>query len=191
MPRPWLHPTSRIPFPSKVHDRDSGDRGAEKPLLLLDIDGVTSLFGFADGERPPGRFHTIDGIPHFISAVAGQHLLELTPSFELAWCSGWEEKANEYLPHLLGLPGPLPFVSFERSPGRESAHWKLPAIEAFAGERALAWVDDAFNDACRKWARERERVAPTLLVVTEPAVGLTGVGVRELRAWAASAQPRG
>src|SRR5277367_1550915 len=81
-----------------------------KPLLMVDIDGVISLFGFPAHEHPEGAFHSIDGIVHFISAEAGRHLLALADDFDLVWCSGWEEKANEYLPHLLGLPAPLPFL---------------------------------------------------------------------------------
>lgn len=101
--------------------------------------------------------------------------------FELVWASGWEEKANEYLPHLLGVPT-LPYLSFERSPGRANAHWKLDAIEAYAGYRPLAWIDDAFNEACDEWARRRP--APTLLVKTKPATGLTEVEHAELLAFA-------
>jgi hypothetical protein len=138
---------------------------------MVDIDGVVSLFGFPAHTRPQGSFHSIDGIPHFLSSAAAAHLLALASVFELVWCSGWEEKANEYLPHLLGLPAPLPFLRFSRSPGRANAHWKLQAIEDYAGPRPLAWIDDAFNDACHAWAQARP--APTLLVETHPAVGLT------------------
>ncbi len=158
---------------------DAHDR--EKPLLLVDIDGVISLFGFPIDAPPRGAFHSIDGIPHFLSAAAGEHLLTLSLSFELIWASGWEEKANEYLPHLLGLPA-LPYLSFERSPGKTNAHWKLDAIEAHAGERALAWVDDAFNEACHEWSASR--AAPTLLVSTAPEYGLTETESRKLLAWA-------
>ena len=153
----------------------------QKPLLMVDIDGVISLFGFAATRPPAGAFESIDGIVHFISADAGRHLLDLTDDFEAVWCSGWEEKANEYLPHLLGLPGPYPFLAFVRSPGRTRAHWKLEAIDAFAGGRPLAWVDDAFNAACEQWAQTRP--APTLLVRTDPAEGLTAPAVQTLRRW--------
>jgi hypothetical protein len=150
---------------------------------MVDIDGVISLFGFPAHERPAGAFRSIDGIVHFISADAGRHLLALAEDFDLVWCSGWEEKANEYLPHLLGLPGPLPFLSFARSPGRTRAHWKLEAIDAYAGARPLAWIDDAFNEACEQWADARH--APTLLVATEPADGLTDQSVHTLSRWSA------
>ena len=156
----------------------------DPPLLLVDIDGVISLFSFDSGARPEGAFHSIDGIPHFLSSGAAQHLLALARNFELVWASGWEEKANEYLPHLLGLPV-LPHLSFERSVGRTNAHWKLDAIDAYASAtRPLAWIDDAFNGACHEWAEVRG--APTLLVQTMPASGLTGDEAQTLERWAIS-----
>jgi HAD domain in Swiss Army Knife RNA repair proteins len=169
-------------------------RRAEKPLLMVDIDGVISLFGFAGrgawterAATPAGSFHTIDGIPHFLSPVAAAHLRSLAEDFELVWASGWEEKAEEYLPHLLDLPAGLPFLRFERSPGRGNAHWKLAAIERHAGARALAWIDDAFNDACHAWARARPE--PTLLVQTAPERGLTAVEAQRLTDWARAPAP--
>jgi HAD domain in Swiss Army Knife RNA repair proteins len=153
---------------------------ADRPLLLVDIDGVISLFAFEASARPDGSFHAIDGIPHFLSSAAAEHLLALAPIFELVWASGWEEKANEYLPHLLGVPA-LPHLSFKHSPGRANAHWKLDAIDDYAGSRPLAWIDDAFNEACHEWAQARP--APTLLVKTEPATGLTEVERVELVAF--------
>jgi hypothetical protein len=162
----------------------SGD--SHKPLLLVDIDGVISLFGGNLGSQA-GSFHSIEGIPHFLSSTAAAHLLDLAEHFELVWCSGWEEKANEHLPHLLGLPAGLPFLRFDRSVGRASAHWKLDAIDAYAGERPLAWIDDAFNPACHDWASAR--AAPTLLVATAPADGLTSREREPLLAWARGLLP--
>jgi len=172
-----------------------------KPLLLVDIDGVVSLFGGAgDGSAPgsraglappargasDGSFHAIDGIPHFLSSTAAGHLLDLSHSFELVWASGWEEKANEHLPHLLGLPASLPFIRFSQRTAVNArapqAHWKLDAITAYVGRRALAWVDDAFNPACHRWARAR--AAPTLLVSTVPERGLTAREAGTLLRWA-------
>lgn len=156
-----------------------------KPVLFCDIDGVISLWGFGENTRPPGAFAVIDGIPHFLSTRAAEHLLDLRSSFELVWCSGWEEKADEYLPGLLGVPAGLPHLRFDgrtRAEVSARAHWKLAAIEDFAGDRPLAWIDDAFNDACHAWAAER--AAPTLLVATEPATGLQEVHAERLRAWA-------
>lgn len=166
----------------------------EKPLLMVDIDGVISLFGFAGQtpwtERvtaPAGSFHTIEGIPHFLSPAAAAHLRTLAGDFDLVWASGWEEKAEEYLPRLLALPTGLPFLRFERSLGKGNAHWKLAAIERFAGSRALAWIDDSFNAACHDWAGARQ--APTLLVQTTPERGLTSVEAQLLVDWARELSP--
>jgi hypothetical protein len=161
-----------------------------RPILLVDVDGVISLFGFAQHARPAGRFEMVDGIAHFLSATAGEHLRQLADAFEPVWCTGWEEKANEYLPHALGLDGPWPYLSFERAagPGRSvQGHWKLDAIDAYAGVRPLAWIDDAHGQACEVWAAGRAGAgSPTLLVTTAPAVGLTDRQVGDLLAWAES-----
>jgi hypothetical protein len=161
-----------------------------KPLLMVDIDGVISLFGTAPvGAQTlavEGTFHSIEGIPHFLSVTAAGHLLELADVFDLVWASGWEERADEHLPHLLGLPAGLPHLRFDRNVGGRTrhsrAHWKLAAIEGYARGRPLAWVDDAHDDACRRWAQERG--APTLLVATEPERGLTEAETQALRSWA-------
>jgi hypothetical protein len=157
----------------------------DKPLLLIDVDGVISLFGFDPHRPPPGRFEFVDGIAHFLSSTAGGHLRRLSRAFELVWCTGWEDKANEYLPRALGLPAELPHLTFEPEARLLEAHWKLGAIERFAGpDRPLAWIDDAFDDTCGEWAARR--AGPSLLVTTDPAVGLDEAHVEELLAWAQS-----
>jgi hypothetical protein len=165
-----------------------------RPLLMIDIDGVLSLFGMpAPGapmrahadSAPEGGFHWIDGIPHFLSATAAAHLHALAPLFDLVWASGWEEKAEEYLPHRLGVPAGLPYLRFGGDARRRrtaNAHWKLDAIDAHAAGRPLAWIDDSFNDACEDWAAARD--APTLLVQTAPERGLTSREEHLLAEWA-------
>jgi HAD domain in Swiss Army Knife RNA repair proteins len=156
-----------------------------QPLLLLDIDGVISLFGF-DAETPPaGRYQLVDGILHFLSTTVADFLHELSRAFELVWCSGWEEKADEVLPAVLGVPRGLHHLTFPHLADAPTRHWKLASIEAFAGSgRAVAWVDDAFDDTCHAWATER--AGPTRLVQTDPAVGLSAAQAAELLTWAAA-----
>ena len=176
---------------------DERPAAGERPLLMVDIDGVISLFsdGWATGGTgvgQPGAFHSIEGMPHFLSATAAAHLLALAEDFELVWASGWEERADEHLPHLLGLPAGLPFLRFERDGPRPApsaarityAHWKLDAIDAFAGARPLAWIDDALGPACEEWALAR--AAPTLLVRTDPRLGLNDECATRLRCWSRS-----
>jgi hypothetical protein len=155
----------------------------DKPLLLIDVDGVISLFGFDHSRPPAGRYQLVDGIAHFLSGTAGEYLGALARDFELAWCTGWEEKANEYLPPALALPGPLPHLSFGSGPRAGALHWKLPAIDRFAGPfTPLAWIDDGHDHTCHAWAAER--LAPTLLVGTDPAIGMTAEHVETLLRWA-------
>lgn len=152
-----------------------------KPILFVDVDGVISLWGFDPDDRPPGAFASVDGIIHFLSAAAGEHLLELREDFDLVWCTGWKDRANDHLPHLLGLPEPLPWLDFG-TPAERTAHWKLDAVRTYAEDRPAAWIDDAFDESCYAWAAERG--VPTLLVGTEPPTGLQTRHVEELRAWA-------
>jgi hypothetical protein len=109
--------------------------------------------------------------------------MRLAESFELVWASGWEDKANFYLPQLLGLPE-LPHISFDLEARSGGAHWKLTGMEAYCDERPVAWVDDNFDASCFEWAERRP--APTLLVPTEPHLGLEEGHVEALDAWAAS-----
>jgi len=161
----------------------------ERPALLVDVDGVISLFGFASDARPPGRFVNVEGIGHYLSAGAGAHLRELAGHFDLIWCTGWQERANEHLVAALGLAGELPHLVFSGPPGAGARHWKLDAIEREAGDRRpLAWIDDD-HAGCEVWARERP--GPTLLVTTSPGTGITADHVHRLVAWARApgAQP--
>jgi hypothetical protein len=156
-----------------------------KPILFVDVDGVISLFGFAPGVgQLPGPLHWIDGVAHCIPPAVGERLVRLAEDFELVWATGWEERANEHLPFLLGLPfKDLPTLTFDGRAMFGSSHWKVDAIDAYAGERPAAWIDDNMNEECRYWALRRP--APTLLVETNPSEGLTDEHVEQLRSWAA------
>jgi HAD domain in Swiss Army Knife RNA repair proteins len=157
---------------------------SERPILFLDVDGVISLFGFGRHAPPPGAFHSIDGIIHCIGDRMAERLGRLAERFELVWATGWEEKANEYLPGILGLDRELPVLSFDGRAVFGSAHWKLGAIDAYAGDRPAAWIDDFVDDECRAWAERRG--APTLIVEAESAIGLTEEHVEALLGWADS-----
>jgi hypothetical protein len=148
----------------------------DPPMLLIDVDGVVSLFGFDYTAPPAGCPVSVDGIPHWLSETAGACLQRLSRTFECVWCTGWEERAEEHLPRLLGLPGGWRHLELGEG-------WKLAAIDAnVARGRALAWIDDVHDERERAWAASRE--GPTLLVTTEPAVGLTEEHVARLEAWA-------
>lgn len=107
--------------------------------------------------------------------------MRLSRTFECVWCTGWEERAEEHLPHLLGLPGGWRHLTLGEG-------WKRAAIDAFAETaRPLAWIDDDHDAAAEAWAAARE--GPTLLVSTDPAIGLTDEHVARLEAWAREFAP--
>jgi hypothetical protein len=154
----------------------------QKPLLAIDIDGVISLFGFEEGEQPPGEFHLLDGMPHYLSMDAGKRIKRLLKTYEGVWASGWEDRANDHLPLILGLPE-LPHLTFDGRARFGTSHWKLEAIEEYAADRPLAWIDDNLDRSCRRWAKKRSRDAPTLLVPTESPSGLQEAHVEALLSW--------
>lgn len=156
----------------------------DRPLLLVDVDGVLALFNLVAGEEPVGVWHMIEGFPYYLATGTAELLHELTEHFELVWCTGWEDRANDHLPRLLGTPGPLPVIKFARNPGRTNAHWKLDEITAFAGDRPAAWIDDALDHHCHTWADARTAAGvPTLLVQTQPHLGLDRPHLEQLIAW--------
>ncbi len=60
-----------------------------------------------------------------------------------------------------------------------AAHWKLGPLEEYGQGRAMAWIDDNFDESCYEWAERREQ--PTLLVPTETHLGLEEAHVEALR----------
>jgi hypothetical protein len=168
----------------RKRNQESGDG----PVLAVDIDGVISLFGFDQSAEPgqsgadaPGEFHLIDGMLHCISLDTGPRLERLGKSYELVWASGWEDRANDHLPGILGLPE-FPYLTFDGRARFGTAHWKLEALDEYAGSRPLAWIDDSLDPSCQEWAEKRS--APTLLVPTESDVGLLDVHVEAIEQWA-------
>jgi hypothetical protein len=152
-----------------------------RPILAVDVDGVISLFGTdPQPDRSHTQFQLVDGVPHLLSLPTGDRLRRLSELFDPVWATGWEDKANFYLPNILGLPE-LPFVCFDVAARPGGAHWKLGPIDEYATGRPLAWIDDNFDPSCFEWAERREQ--PTLLVPTETHLGLEEAHVGALEAW--------
>ena len=119
--------------------------------------------------------------------------------FEIVWCTGWEDKANEFIAPAHGLPE-LEVIRFDYSRpelqdleswdgDEECFSWKLSWIHRWLreqGEPAVAWLDDQLEDDAYRWAAKRNsQVHPTLLVKTQETVGLTARHTHRLLQWAA------
>jgi hypothetical protein len=133
-----------------------------RPLLILDVDGVVLPYlpNLYRGPAPPGfrdarawRFNV--WVPEHLPCA----LSKLAESFDLAWCTDWENAANSEASPLFGLATDLPVLHPDRS---SRGWWKLAAVREFAGDRPLVWADDHMNAAARRWASTR--TAPTLLL---------------------------
>ena len=93
---------------------------------------------------------------HCIAFEVGERLRRLAPHYDMVWATGWEDRANDYLLHLLGLER-LPVIRFGGDAKFGSAHWKLDPIAEYAAGRRLAWIDDSLDDECHRWAADRGR----------------------------------
>lgn len=157
-----------------------------KPYLLLDVDGVLCPFGFQE-ERPEGYDLVFFGaMAVWVAHDNTERLKTLRNYFDLVWCTSWEDDANDTIGPYHEMLAPLPVVEFFGESLPEGVHieeetgavvaygidtWKLPWVKEWVGDRPLAWIDDELGDSVDQWAAEREQ--PTLLVHTEPHIGLT------------------
>jgi hypothetical protein len=151
-----------------------------RPLLLLDVDGVLNIYG---APVPPSGFTDHDLFPSDDEPVRlnlghGAWLAEALTVVDIAWASAWNEEANRLLAPLLRIP-PLPVVTMPAPPFQPGD--KVPLIDAYAARRPAAWIDDLHGPAAVDWAATRPH--PTLLITTDPAIGLTRTAIDRVIAW--------
>lgn len=143
------------------------DPTGTRPYLLLDVDGVLNPFEVTS-PLPDFRRHRLMGFDVWLWEEHGRWLERLAHWFDLVWATTWEHEAARLIAPRLGLPDDMPVIEFRSGTGDTL---KLDDVDAFVGERPLAWVDDDLWPDAYDWAESR--TAPTLLVQTEPDVGLT------------------
>jgi hypothetical protein len=99
--------------------------------------------------------------------------------FDVIWATGWNDNANRLLAPILRIR-PLPVLAMPPAPFPPDA--KVRLIASYAGTRGAVWIDDAHTPEARACGQARR--APTRLIATDPAVGLTRANVRQALGWA-------
>ena len=151
-----------------------------KPILAVDVDGVISLFGFDQPPAEEARFEQVDGMVHCISMAAGERLKRLSEHYELVWATGWEEKANDYLPKSSGYRNCPSSPSTARPALGPPTGSSAPST---TGGKDAPWPGST-TASTRAVTSGPGREEPTLLVPTESELGLEEVQVEALTAWA-------
>ena len=158
-----------------------GDVSRNRPLLLIDIDGVLNVYGVSscpDGYAEHLLFPE-DDEPTRLAAAHGPWLRELAVEFDLVWASGWGFEAHARLGPILGVDE-FPFVPMPAIPF--APRDKIPAVAGYVGDRPVVWIDDLVVPEARDWAAARS--APTLLIETDHTCGLLREHVDEALSWA-------
>ncbi|MBP2476332.1 hypothetical protein JOF53_005204 [Crossiella equi] len=166
------------------------------PLILLDVDGPLSPFaakapppGYAEHRIRLSRWRRKPELRFWLNAGHGAALLELASAgAELVWATSWEQRANQHIGPVLGLPS-LPVIHF--TDPRLDWTWKYPTVARYAGRRPLLWFDDDFDLYPRhrdEFLVAREGV-PTELVRVSPRTGLTEEHLDFAREWLTQCVP--
>ncbi|MEY3034427.1 MAG: hypothetical protein RLZ86_1049 [Actinomycetota bacterium] len=131
-------------------DRTTCNRNDNRPLVLLDVDGVINDLGaLRGGSNQP--FHdvvTSHGyrvfVPHYMPALVSW----LCSVAEVHWCTTWRERANDEIAAHLGIPA-LPVVddgTNDRHTGWKAAAARELASSALAEGRRVLWIEDFYGE---------------------------------------------
>jgi hypothetical protein len=157
------------------------DLPADRPVLLLDIDGVINVFQCATARETQ--------VAPYLPAVKllpglADWLAQLDRVYALCWCSHRGALVNIDSAAAWGL-GPRPLIepTPEEAPLRE---WKARAVGRIFADwpGAIAWVEDGFLPEARAWAAARLAQGRRTWMVDVSETGLTEEMTQLLLEWA-------
>lgn len=187
------------PSADKANDLLREESTNDKPLLLLDVDGVLNAFATRPGAEYTRQL--IDGYSIHLHAELPAMVSALEEVFEIVWFTLWNHRATPGIGPHVGLDqAPHLTTSWERgweealtagytSSGiRQLMYAKTPLLPELVGtQRPWVWIDDAHSGWDQEYL-ERAGMDPTRfrLVRTDPEVGLMWADVEEAIAFARS-----
>lgn len=149
---------------------------SERPLLLVDVDGVLNPFG---RPKPDFRRYTcaIDGETYTVhlNPRHGAMLMDLAlrTKAELVWATTWEDAANEWIAPRIGLPR-LPVIQVAQDkPSEVGEMFKTPHVADYVAGRPFVWFDDCIFNEDEDYLRGHQGVGEFLLIQVAPRAGLT------------------
>lgn len=176
---------------------------SNKPILLVDVDGVLNVFGLAFDDDNGGMGEPNALLEKVFEAEAGssgvyprffvirfpagltERMKRLAEHFDFAWATTWANQAPISIAPELGMGHDWPVIVW--GGGGRGATWKLDDVAKWvrinAVDRRVAWVDDDLHQDAESWATER---GDTFLAVCIPDQGLDDAVADRLIAWAQS-----
>ena len=162
---------------------------SERPLLLIDVDGVLNPFRRPGPEwvktkcSAGGRSYNM-----LLNPAHGPKLLDLaaTVGCELVWATTWEHDANTEIGPKVGLPH-LPVIEVDRDTqylrrGGDIMP-KTPHVADWVKGRPFVWLDDDLTNLDEKYLREHEGVGDFLVIHVDEQFGLTDGHLAEAAVW--------
>ena len=164
----------------------------DRPLLLLDVDGVLNPV-----RRSSPRFRRFEcvvegyGFRLLLDPRHGAKLIALRreTGAVLAWATTWGERANEEICPRIGLP-PLPVVPIAGDPPRPAGvNLKTWHVAEYVRGRPFVWFDDDLGPADLEYLRGHPGVGEFLIVTVDPRDGLGDAHLDAARRWLAARRP--